>query len=223
MLSHSRRGFLHLSGLAVGFALVPAFAASEKNNGTPPNLEAEGWKALFDGKTLGGWKITEFAGRGEVEVEESKIVLEMGEPLTGVTFAGELLRQNYEFTLEAMRMTGSDFFCGLTFPVGSVSVTLVLGGWGGGVVGISNLDGQDASENETTQYIRFESNRWYRVRLRITPEHIEAWLGDDRIANVPIAGRKLGMRVGEIELSSPLGIASFRTRSGLRDLRVRAL
>ena len=30
----------------------------------PPSLQSSGWQKLFDGKSLAGWKITDFAGRG---------------------------------------------------------------------------------------------------------------------------------------------------------------
>ena len=30
---------------------------------------------------------------------------------------------------------------------------LIVGGWGGGVVGMSSLNGKDAARNETTQYV----------------------------------------------------------------------
>ena len=41
--------------------------------------------SLFDGKTLRGWKPSPFGGHGDVEVEDGKIVLGFGEPLTGIT------------------------------------------------------------------------------------------------------------------------------------------
>ena len=57
---------------------------------------------------------------------------------------------DYEVTLEAMRVDGNDFFCGMTFPAGKDPCTLIVGGWGGTVVGLSSINGMDASENETT-------------------------------------------------------------------------
>jgi hypothetical protein len=44
-------------------------------------------------------------------------------------------------------------------PRGIRSRTFICGGWGGAVVGISSIDGQDASMNETTKYIKFEDDR----------------------------------------------------------------
>ena len=79
----------------------------------------------------------------------------------------------------------------------------------------------DASENETTKYISFETGRWYHVRLRVTAEKIEAWIEQKKVANVTTTGRKVGLRFGEIELSKPLGIASWETGAALREIKIR--
>jgi len=47
-------------------------------------LPGEGWQSLFDGKSLDGWSVTEFAGHGEVAVRDGQLVLGMGAILTGV-------------------------------------------------------------------------------------------------------------------------------------------
>lgn len=181
-------------------------------------------QSLFDGKTLKGWKTTEFGSNGEVKVEDGKIILGMGEPLTGITFTGEPpARMNYEITLEAMKVAGDDFFCALTAPVGKDSGTLVLGGWGGALIGFSSIDDLDASENSTTQFKKFDKNHWYRIRLRVTPKKIEAWIDDEQWINADIDGKKVSMRPGEIELSKPLGIATFRTESAFRNINLRKL
>ena len=109
--------------------------------------------SLFDGKTLGHWTITDFGGQGKVYVKESSIYLEQGNDMTGITWDGPLVRMNYEITLEAMRVSGSDFFCGFTFPVNENHCSLVLGGWGGSLCGLSNIDYYDAANNETTRFV----------------------------------------------------------------------
>src|SRR5215218_10328141 len=77
------------------------------------------WQPLFDGKTLGNWQPTKFIGQGVVTVEDGRIVLAAGRDMTGITWAGPALpTRDYELALEAMRLEGSDFFAGITFPVG---------------------------------------------------------------------------------------------------------
>jgi hypothetical protein len=146
----------------------------------------------------------------------------MGNDLTGVTWAGPLVRMNYEITLEAMRVSGSDFFCGLTFPVGDKPCSLILGGWGGAVCGLSNIDYYDAANNETTQIVSFEKGKWYRVRLRVTPDKIEAWLDDEKLVDIETTGRKIDIR-SEVDLSKPLGIASWQTTAAIRNIKMRKL
>lgn len=184
-------------------------------------FEGEGWVPFFDGKTLTGWRETDFGGRGEVECESGLIVLDTGDPLTGINWTNRVPKMNYEVALDAMRVTGSDFFCGLTVPVGDSFCTLIVGGWGGGLVGISSLDGMDASENETTKFLNVEQGKWYRIRLRITQSRIEAWIDKDKFVNVDTTDKKISLRPGEIESSKPFGIASYETTAALREIKLR--
>jgi hypothetical protein len=181
------------------------------------------WRSLFDGKTLENWEKTDFGGQGAVEVKDGRIVMGMGQPLTGITWKGkDLPLINYELQLEAQRVEGNDFFCALTFPVGKDPCTLVLGGWGGGVIGLSNIDGFDASENETTGYKTFEDGKWYKVRVRAQEDRIQAWLDDARIVNVETKDKRIGVRI-EVEANRPLGVCTYQTVGALRKIEVREL
>jgi hypothetical protein len=182
---------------------------------------APGTQQLFDGKTLSGWRISDFAGSGPVRVQDGKLMLEMG-TMTGVTYTNPIPTMNYEISVDAMRVEGTDFFCGLTFPVGKDPCSLIVGGWGGGVVGLSSLDGQDAANNETTQYLNFEKGRWYSIRLRVIPNRIEAWIDNDKVVDADTTNRKISIRI-EVEESRPLGIASWSTTAALRNIRLRKL
>jgi hypothetical protein len=181
-----------------------------------------GWRSLFDGKSLSGWKSSPFGGEGQVEVVGGAIILQTGETLTGVTCQKPLPVTNYEVELEAQRVEGSDFFCGLTFPVQKSFCSFIVGGWGGGVVGLSSIDGMDASENETTKYREFKKGRWYKIRVRVTDHKIEAWIDDDKMVDQDITERKVGTRI-EVDRSKPFGISSWRTKAALRNIRIRNL
>jgi len=192
--------------------LAPATsAAAEAADETP----------LFDGESLRGWKNSGFTGTGKIKVEDERVLLGIGY-MTGITWTNELPRMNYEVSLEAMRVEGSDFFCGLTFPVGESSCSLIVGGWGGSVVGLSSLDYADAASNETTQFIQFQNNRWYKIRVRVEPARLQAWIDDKRIIDVKTAGRKISIR-SECDPSVPLGVATYSTAAALRNIKIRRL
>ena len=72
----------------------------------PPAADRYAWKNLFDGKTLDGWKMPQFGGEGKVYVKDGAIVMEPGSMMTGVTWTGKLLKNNYELALEGMRLDG---------------------------------------------------------------------------------------------------------------------
>jgi hypothetical protein len=178
-------------------------------------------RSLFDGHSLKNWKPIDFAGGGEVRVDNGAIVLGSGERLTGVVWTGDKLpTQGYEISLLARRMDGSDFFCGLTFPVDDSFATLVLGGWGGALCGISSFDDEDAAHNETKSFQRFDQGKWYEVRLRCSPGRIQAWVDDQPIVNVLTKGKKVGLR-GEMDPSKPLGISSFQTQAEIKDIKIK--
>ena len=187
----------------------------------PAPFDGEGWKSMFDGKTVVGWRETQFAGRGEVQCERGLLILNTGDPFTGIGYTNEFPVMDYEVAFDAMRMSGSDFFCGLTVPVGTNFCSLIVGGWGGSLVGISSLDRMDASENETTRYKSFDLRRWYRIRLRITERRIEAWIDQEKVVNVDTTERHISLRPGDIELSKPFGICSWQTSSALREIKMR--
>lgn len=190
----------------------------------PKGGEGDGKVALFDGKSLDGWKAYDAGGSGEVTVKGGEVIIGTGESITGIIYqkAQDLPLTNYEISLEAKRVDGIDFFCGLTFPVGSLKTcaTLVVGGWSGSVTGISSIDGLDASENSTGHYRKLEDNKWYRIRLRVTPESLTAWIDDEKMIDVDIAGKKVGVRSGPIEDYQPLSLTTFQTTAAIKNMTV---
>jgi len=180
------------------------------------------WIPLFDGQSLKGWKETPFKGRGEVHVKDGMIVIGRGH-LTGITWTGEFPRSGYEIRFEAARLEGGDFFSGITFPVNDSYCSWINGGWGGYTVGLSSLDGDDASENDTSTQKDFVKGRWYSFRLAVTENRIRGWIDGELIIDADITGRRVGLRPGEIDLNTPLGFATYSTVAGLRKIEYRRL
>ncbi len=182
------------------------------------------WKNLFDGKTLSGWKVPQFGGEGEVSVKDGVIVMEMGAMMTGITLKDKdaVPRNNFELQFEGKRVDGVDFFCAATFPVGKECCTLVSGGWGGTVVGLSNVDFYDASDNFTTSFHSFDKGKWYKFRIRVSDAKIQAWIGDEQVVDQERKGHKFGTRF-EVELCKPLGISAWCTTGAVRNIRLRKL
>lgn len=195
--------------------------ATSLEKGQQQDVEPQ-WQSLFDGKSLEGWEPSVFGGEGAVTVEDGLIQLQMGVTLTGITFQNDVPRSNYEVSLDAKIVDGIDFFCGLTFPVGEEHCSFIVGGWAGSIVGLSNIDGMDASENETTTIMTFDQDRWYNIRVRVEDDRIQCWIDDERIVDQSIEGRKISIRP-EVDLSCPFGIASFQTTAALRNIKIRKL
>lgn len=221
--SDARRSSPATSRTIAVMASLAALACFAQEPGSSETPGGPVWQSLWNGTDLTGWQPISFGGEGEVNCRDGVLVLPRGEPFTGIRFTNAFPTLEYELSLEARRVRGSDFFCGLTVPVGTNHCSLIVGGWGGGLVGLSSLDGMDASENETMSIRAFERGRWYRIRLRIVEGRIEAWIDDERVVNVSTAGRTIGLRRGAIEDCRPLGVCSYVTDAEIRRIQWRRL
>ncbi|MBN1482138.1 DUF1080 domain-containing protein [candidate division KSB1 bacterium] len=193
-------------------------------NGDASDEKKEKTISLYNGYDLTNWVVTDFGTQGSVKVENGTLILNMGEGATGITWNGdfEFPKMNYEVSLDAMRVDGNDFFCGMTFPVNNDYLTLIVGGWSGTVVGLSSLDGFDASENETGLSMSFQKKRWYDIRLRVAADSVKVWIDNKKVIDCYTADRDLSIR-SEVLLSRPFGLASWYTKAALKDIRLKLL
>jgi len=184
----------------------------------------EGWQSLFDGATLTNWKILRYGGNGTPHVKNGALVLPRPTDgvMTGVCWIGDALPDNnYEVYYEARRVVGSDIFAGFTFPYSDTSASIVFGGWGGVVNGLSSIDGLDASENETCQRFSWANNQWYPVQLRVTPDSIRASVGLDIIVDIATAGKDIHLRADYLDTGFTLW--TYNTTGEIRNIRIRRI
>ncbi len=184
------------------------------------------WKLVSD-EFAPAWKASGIFEEGKVLIHDGEIILRPGQPMTGVRFdawmSAGLPLTRYSIEYEAMRVEGNDFFGTVTFPVNNSHVSLVVGGWGGTLVGISSIDEMDASENNTHGNGYFENNRWHKVRIEVRDDELRAWINDKLFVNTSTKGHRLGLRTGDIEKCLPFGFASYATQSRIRNVLIRRL
>ena len=178
---------------------------------------------LFDGQNLDGWKRLETFKAGTVSVEGGCLVIKPGGPISGVASTrADLPTTDYELSYEAKRTEGSDFFAAATFPVGASFLTFVNGGWGGGVTGLSSINGADASENESRRYVKYQDQTWYRFRIQVTAKVVRCWVDEKAILAVNHEGQQLKTRI-ETRPSQPLGFTTYRSAGMIRVVEIRNL
>ena len=184
------------------------------------------WKLLAEEFTP-AWKSSGIPEEGKVSIFNGEIKLQPGQPMTGVRFdawqSAMLPTRRYAIEFEAMRVEGNDFFGTVTFPVNDEHVSLIVGGWGGTLVGISSIDDMDASENTTRSNARFENNLWHKVRIEVRDDDLRAWINNKLFVNVSTKGHQLGLRSGDIEKCAPFGFASYATQSRIRNVLIQRL
>ena len=98
--------------------------------------------------------------------------------------------------------------------------SLIVGGWGGGVVGLSSVDGDDAAHNATTLYKEFKPRQWYAVRVRVTRDRIVCFIDDEQVIDQSRKGHRFSVR-NEVLASRPLGIATYATTALVKNIRWR--
>lgn len=199
----------------------------EKQTAEAQNAKRKGdrsdWVSLIPTEGLGQWEVTDFGTEGKVERIEDTIVLGMGDPLTGITWTGDdYPTEDYEIEVKAKRVEGNDFLCGLTFAVGEEFCSFIAGGWGGSLVGLSSVDGFDASENATATTGEFENGTWYAFRVRVDDQWIIAWIDDQEYFRQEREHHSFSTRI-EVYPSQPLGYATFQSKVVLKDFRWRLL
>lgn len=203
-------------------ALLLMFALNAcKREITPDPTPPQKWE-LFAAAHREVWQEAQMQHSGGVDREDAGWLFRAGAPMTGIVFpewekAG-LPVTDYRITYEATRISGSDFFGSVTFPVGSRErcVTFVLGGWGGSQVGISSIDGLDASSNATGSSQPFETGKWYRIRIEVRKHELAVWMNDRPLVRADISRAQLGLRGGEIDRCVPFGFATYETEGRVR-------
>lgn len=206
---------IHTS-LAIVIILMAGGCAS-----TPKTGE---WTSLFNGHDLKGWKShieSEWDLYRDAGVKDGSIEFPMGTPYSAISLSNKFPQDNYELELSAMRTSGNDILCGILMPVGNSHVSMILGGWGNHVVGLSCIDNMVASDNESSCTMSFEDNRWYRVRVAVTPGNIRAWIDDSQVIDQERENRTISPYPG-LEDLIPFGLFTWQTASLMKDIRYRS-
>ena len=203
----------------------PAKPVEPEKPKTPTTVPPGEWLPLFDGRSLDGWKVLkqdDFSLAGKLEVKDGCIILAEGMPFTGIQWTDDFPKEDFEVAWEGRRTMGIDIFCGLTVPVGDAHVTMVSGGWGDSVVGLSSIDDRNASDNEFTKVMSFKNDQWFKFRIRVTKAKIECWIDDKQVVDCPREGHKFTI-YPELEPCRPLGFFSWSTTGAIRNVDMKRL
>ena len=212
-------------------SIIILYSFSCSSNKAPSNKESNDLQyiELFDGKTLSGWKTLNFGSEGgNVLVSGNKIILNRGEPFTGIVIEDENFQppsDEYEINIKARKTEGRDFFCAVTFPIPEKDscCTFVAGAWGGQVTGLSNIDYLDANRNSTRSTLKYETDKWYNIKVEITYGRIRCWIDDRIVVNTLIDKKIISMRPGPIETCQPFGIASYETSAEFESITLKSV
>jgi formylglycine-generating enzyme required for sulfatase activity len=186
----------------------------------PKDLKAGTPEALFDGKSLRGWRVV---GKGQCPAiaEEGQVLIRSEQGQCGVVWQGAFPTSNYEVALEAMRVAGPWDFCDLVFPIGGQFASWDFGvGESGKGISFNQVDGGCIPVDEAARIMDFQNGRWYKIRIRVTDERVEGWLDEKRKFDVPRAGTLFAALYPRAPLK-PFGIGTWYTKGAVRNLQLR--
>jgi len=88
-----------------------------------------------------------------------------------------------------------DFFEVITLPIRRLHTcaTLVVSGWGRGLVAISSIDVLNANKNFIRGEHRFINGQWYRFRLEVRENDLKGWLDEPLIINASVRSRTISL------------------------------
>ncbi len=191
--------------------MVCPCANSDQMANDAKSVEPPKYIVRFAGELPQDWIRTNYGGQGSVEVQNKVITMDIGQGLTGIHWnTKNFPKDNFEFVVRARRITGEDMTCGLTFPVGDQFASLIVGGWGGSVVGISCIDDKAADENETTSDMQLKHRQWYTIHVRVADNKLVCFVDGKKVVDISTKGRKFSLR-GDCESSQPFAVFSFGT------------
>ena len=208
---------------AIGFVLLLTLLLSANGPAADPPKDDAGWKDLFDGKSLDGWKACDFYAPGKVHVEDGAVVMDKGKIMTGVVYTrGDFPKMDYEFILEGKKIDGDDFFCTTTFR----SATRSVRSWS--AAGAAAWSACPASTARTPPRTRRGRTRSSRTTNGTKSASASAGSGSrpgstaTKVVDLDTTDRKISIRV-ECNACKPFGIATYQTTGAIRNIRVRPL
>ena len=157
-----------------------------------------------------------------LSIEPGLITIEAGAPFEGLAWTDPFPRENYELTLEATRLEGKDIFCGVVFPVGPDSCSMIPGGWDNSLLGLSMVDGLSAAENVTSYPEAFTNHVWSTVKLKVTTEAVTVKIDDKQVIDLKREAHSFSLYPG-LEMYEPFGFFTYQTKALIRNPTLRAL
>jgi len=201
--------------------LSPVLLAAQTPAAPQTNRWSTNWTALFDGKTLTNWAVTDFAGHGPSPSMTAKL------NSTATTSAHYLderpAAQNRLRNLSRCRQSGGQrFFLRPHFSSRRFRMQPDCRGWAAASSGCPAS--MVRTLRKTKRAIHVSSDRaLVSYRGAGHARKNSSLAGQGQIIDVSIAKRKVALRPGPIYLSAPLGIATYSTTAKIKDFKLRRL
>ena len=226
--------------VAVGFltgAQAKDVAGRDEATPEPPkhNTAPEGWVALFDGKTLDGWKA--MSGKALYPVEDGTILGTTVKDTPNSFLCTEKSYKDFELTFELFlhdrqlnsgcqvrsQVIDDNTVKYLHGRIGGPQIEISSGGHAGhcfmeGIGGWPSLyvDGEEVQgeAREAYRHKHIKNGLWNHFRVRIVGDHYQTWINGEKIADFKMleehrerfAEGVIGLQVHRVKEERPLRV-----------------
>jgi len=87
-------------------------------------------------------------------------------------------------------------------------------------VGLDGVDGRGYRDNPALAQMKFETNHWYAVRVRVAGGKVEVWADGTRLISLPVEGHTFAIEDQQAALK-PLGLSAYQGTTAVRNVKLR--
>lgn len=172
-------------------------SAPAADNELTPQQKAEGWKSLFDGKTLEGWSVK--SGFATYKVENGAIVGTTAQDSPNTFLVSKDTFRDFELTFD-VRLDHNELNSGVQIRsklrgdqyggrVYGPQVEIEAGpGQSGFIYGEAAGGWQSpepmSKDKSVSEHHHFKNGEWNHYRVRAVGRHIETWINGHKIADL---------------------------------------
>jgi len=191
-----------INGIALLFctlalALAVGGPLRAEDNALTPEQKAEGWQALFDGKTLTGWSVK--SGFATYKVDEGTILGQTAADSPNTFLVSDGKFRDFELTFE-VKLENKELNSGVQIRsklkegpyegrVYGPQVEIEAGPGQAGYIYGEAAGGWQSPEPKSkdpkvNKHDHFKNGEWNTYRVRAVGRHIETWINDQKIADL---------------------------------------
>lgn len=164
---------------------------------------------------------------GDWQILAEDVVVPSGEARThSLMSRRQMVNVGYSYQLEVRfsRESGSNSVA-IFFPTAAGMVSLDIDGWGQGLTGLQQVNGQDMRQySDRVQRIRLVNGQTYTARVESNEQQVSVFLNDKRLMQLSLQGQHLSLpQIWRVPATLGIGVGAWQSETRVHMARFRQL